>query len=205
MVLVLLVMVPMLVRVRVMLALGLQVHCAGDAIMLGQRRRRRRRRRGGRRRGGEGGRKRRSIRRPIQMINAWTQGRRAILEPIHIDLISVRIGPRVVRLDNEDGWPAGQLRRFLVMMSIAVTMVLVAIAGLPYVVRAVRVVVWRGARGPGEQKIRVHTGRRQPDLLVVLLLRVERVQSRIRARQVYGGGRGQDLCNTEAEPRTRTE
>lgn len=139
------------------------------------------------------------------MINAWTRGRHAILEPIHVGFIPVRIGPRVVRLDNEDGWSAGQLRRFLVMMSIAVTVVvLVAVAGLPYVVRAVGIVVRRGARGPGEQKIGVHTGRRQPDLLVVLLLRVERVQGRIRARQVYGGGGGQDLCNTEAEPRTRT-
>lgn len=139
------------------------------------------------------------------MINAWTRGRRAILEPIHVSFIPVRIGRRIVRLDNEDGWPAGQLRRFLVMMSIAVTVVvLVEIAGLPYVVRAVGIVVRRGARGPGEQKIGVHTGRRQPDLVVVLLLRVERVQGRIRARQVYGGGGGQDLCNTEAEPRTRT-
>ena len=139
------------------------------------------------------------------MINAWSRGRRIILEPIHIGFVPVRIGPRIVRLDNEDGWPAGQLRRFLVMMSIAVTvMVLIAVAGLPYVVRAVGIVVRRGARGPGEQKIGVHTGRRQPDLLVVLLLWVERVQGRIRARQVYGGGGGQDLCNTEAEPRTRT-
>jgi len=111
------------------------------------------------------------------MINAWSRGSRAILKPIHIGFVPVRIGPRIVRLDNEDSWPAGQLRRFLVMMSIAVTvMVLVAVAGLPYVVRAVGVVVRRGARGPGEQKIGVHTGRWQPDLLVVLLLWVERVQ-----------------------------
>lgn len=87
-------------------------------------------------------------------------------------------------------------------MPMAMT-VAVLFAGLPYVVRALGIVVRRGARGPGEQKIGVHTGRRQPDLLVVLLLRVERVQGRVRARQVYGGGGGQELCNTEAEPRTR--
>jgi len=145
------------------------------------------------------------------VISAWTRGRGAILESIHADLIPIRINPRIVRLDDEDGWPAGQLRRLLVMMPIAMTVVMVvlvvvlaSIAGLPYVVRAVGIVVRRGARGPGEQKMGVHTGRRQPDLLIVLLLRVERVQGRIRARQVYGGGGGQDLCNTEAEPRTRT-
>jgi hypothetical protein len=122
------------------------------------------------------------------MISVWTRGRCAILVPIHVGFVPVRIGPRIVRIDDEDGWPAGQLRRLLmtVMMPIAVTvMVLIAVwasvARLPYVVSAVGFVVRWSARGPGEQKIGVHTGRRQPDLLVVLLLRVERVQGRVRA------------------------
>lgn len=98
------------------------------------------------------------------MISAWTRGRSVIPEPIHVALISIRIDPRIVRLDDEDGWPAGQLRRLLVMLPIAVTVVLIvvwaSIAGLLYVVRAVGIVVRRGARGPGEQKMGVHTGRR---------------------------------------------
>lgn len=69
------------------------------------------------------------------------------------------IDTRIVRLDHEDTGPARQLRCFLMMAVLMTMAVLTPLARLLDVVRALVVVV-RGARGPGEQKIGVHTGRR---------------------------------------------
>ena len=73
--------------------------------------------------------------------------------------VLVAIGTRIVRLDHEDTGPARQLRCFLMTTVLMAVAVLTPLSRLLDVVRALVVVV-RGARGPGEQKIGVHTGRR---------------------------------------------